>query len=186
MRKQRSALVVTGLLVILLAAGMAVATGEDQPAKKPPAKETADARVQAAVGEIIDRVLGAKKGLRLGLPVDRIPSIVPQAAEILDEYYLPLEGSAFAPKGDWKGVVKLVPIDLASPLDEIRIALLVPEYDRDALLACLKKKAKAIGITDFARDRMSGPYTWWGTDKRNRDLWVGLGDGIVALEFTEL
>jgi hypothetical protein len=191
MRKYPSTLVLAGILVAVLATGAVLAFSRDEPPPKPVPEKKAEAPVTtddvaAAVGGIIDRIFTANKGVRLGMPSAQIPKLAPGAAEILDEYYLPLEGSTFAPKGNWTGTVKLLPLEKTEPLDEIHVALLVGKYDRAAVLAWLRKKAKAMGIEDFARDTESGPWTWWGTDAKHRDLWIGLGEGVIAVEVTQL
>ena len=181
-----SKLVTIGLVAAILFAGLAAAVGEEKspaPVAKP--EKTEVPALHEAVEEILTRVLGAKKGLRLGIPDSGVAKVAPGSVNILGHIYLPLAGSGFEPKGGGKGTVHLTAVDDDGLVDELRVSLLAGKYDRKALLGFLRKKVVEVGIRDFDCDHESGEWIWWGTCGTDRSLWVGLGEKIVVLEFSE-
>lgn len=170
---------VVTLAIVLVLVGSAPAE-EKKPQKAPPKKIPA---LHTAVGEIVTKCLGGKKGLRLGMRVKDLSKEAPKAVQILGEHYLPLADAPFAPKGDFKGVVTVPTIEDEKVVDTINVTLLTGSYDRPELIAWVERKMAAMGVEDFERDEEEPGQVWWGSVGRG-SIWIAFGEGLIAMEFT--
>jgi hypothetical protein len=67
-------------------------------------------------------------------------------------------------------------------VDSVQLVLLVPPYDREAMVAAVLAAGKEVGLELEADEDSPNTYVDFDEDEGGRDLWVALGDGVVAVD----
>ena len=147
---------------------------------EPPVTGAAPADVPAQVRAWMVRAYRSKTGIRPGLAADDAVALAKDAAPLNGDYLLPLTGAYEPPKGT-TGTMRIFVGSKDARVTSVQLVLLVPTYDRTAMAAALVAGAKEVGLELEPTDDEPDTYCGFGEDGA-RNLWVGLGDGVIAVD----
>lgn len=145
-------------------------------------EESAEAKLQKALHSVFTDLLTAKKGLVLGLKGRDARRELRNAAVLAGDRVFSLEKTQYAPDGDWDGTVRIY-FDDSDPkevVDTIQVVLVTGDYDKKKMGRFLIAEGRRLGI-EIERDD-EHPHTYWDTSAAERALWIGLGDGVIAID----
>jgi hypothetical protein len=142
------------------------------------AEEGGKADVGAVVEAVATKLLTAKEGVRVGMPMDELEKAAKGAARVVDTFDIPLKKTGFAIEG-LDGIVECSFIGEETVVGEVRVLVLVGDYDRKAVLERAMKVGKKHGLEMTEDDEV--PNSCFGYGKIGRDRWVGLGEGIITI-----
>jgi hypothetical protein len=170
------------LVCAILAVALAPLGVAQEPAEKPAAeaeKKTPDLR--AAVTVIANKLVRKKDGLRVGMPYTELRKLTPGAAELLGDQFLPLSGSPYSPGEGFAGTVEWYLDSDSNHLDDLRVVLLCPRYDRHEMAKFVLRMGRELRVA-LEKDEEESDVYWGEALDNGRTLWIALGDGIIVLE----
>lgn len=140
------------------------------------------AALAEAVKVIFTRVLVANEGLRVGMPKAEVAEHTQGAADVVGDLTLALSETPYAPTPEWKGVVRCWVSDKEDRVTELSVRLLTGPYD----VAQMKRHVIAVGKELGIRMEESVGNTRslhdWDDVERDREIWVGMGKGVLVIE----
>ena len=166
---------------VVLAAVMAAAiVGSSGPraVADDPSPEAAEERTFAAVRSLLSALTTTKSGPVPGMPKAKALATVKAWSAIATDWMTPLEASPYALGAEWKGVVRVFIGDEIA--DDLAVYLLVPGTKRSTLRAFVAEELA--GLRYEVDDDPQNAWTCFGTAKGRRDVWVGIGEGILSVE----
>jgi hypothetical protein len=150
---------------------------------EPPATGSSSTDVPGQVRAWVARAYRSTTGIRPGLAADDAVALAKDAAPLTGDYLLPLSGAYQPPKG-MTGSMRMFLGDKDARVSTVQLVLLVPKYDRAAMAAALVAGAKELGLELEPDEEEPDTYCGFGEDGA-RNLWVGLGEGVIAVDVDE-
>jgi hypothetical protein len=131
---------------------------------------------------MVMKALRANKGtVRVGMPVADADRATRGAAKLIDQRYLPLRGSWLDKGGRLNGTVDWgVDVETSRKVDLIRVVVLTGRFDRKEMGKAVVAAGREIGLK--LEPDEEDPDTWFDAAAEGIELWVALGDGIIAIE----
>ena len=167
------------------------ARGQDRPGEprggtatpsEPGVSMTQDRVVLDGLDRVIRKLHANDGALRLGATPKAALKACPGSAAMMTEYLVPLAGSFLDPDRTLRGSIRWSYDGKGSSarVDAIQVVILSGTVDREAMRSTLKAAGKAVGlILDTSEDR---PDTWFDFEAKDTDIWVAVGDGVVAVD----
>lgn len=163
-----------GALAAVLAVGALFATIPPADAKDP---ETIESRGLASVRAAMKMLMSTQVGPVPGIPQDKALAMVRDWSPILTDFHMPLETSPYALGPDVRGLVRVFIGKKGA--DDLSIHLFVPGIPRARLREFVAKTGKELGYTETP---LENAWTYAGSAAGQRELWVGVCDGLVSVE----
>jgi hypothetical protein len=148
----------------------------------PPAPDTPQARAFAAVNKLLTTLTTTKEGPVPGTPYKKALAMCKTWANVLGDCTMPLTSSPYAIGPEWKGVVGVYLNDDDEATSDLSVSLLLPDVDRKALREHAASALREIGYA--VSDDEEIPWSLSATKKRNRDVWMGVGEGLLEVEIS--
>ncbi len=102
-----------------------------------------------------------------------------EGADLFGAFYLPLEGSKLAPKGNWSGVITTILYpEKHKTLEVLEVALLCEKYDKGKMGQFL---AEAGRNQEIEIEQDPDDSSLYFSDDSERKLLIALGDRVIAI-----
>ncbi len=140
--------------------------------------ETGEPKGLASVRAAIKMVVTTQDGPIPGTPREKALPMVTNWAAIQTDKMTPLEGSLYALGPDATGLVRVFVGKEGA--DDLSIHLFVKDVERTRLRAFVMDVGRELGYAMKA-DSID-PWACHGSAAGRRDLWIGVGVGLVSIE----
>jgi hypothetical protein len=170
--RRRPILWVAGPVLFVAAVAFATSAG---------AKEgVGDAK--AAIRTVMTKLHRSKGGIAPGTPLKEAKAALREAAHLLQDHYLPIEKTPFAPGGAFTGVVHAwLDTGEKDPMGTVTVVLRLPGVPKATVVEAVKATGKELGLELEPDDE--DPDTWFDPAEEGSSLWVGIGRDLVVFQF---
>jgi hypothetical protein len=168
---------------ILAVAAAAAVGGWIAAGTRPAAEAGPESDLPAKVRAWIVKAYKNREGIRPGMASKDAVALARSAAQLTGDYLLPLAGTPYAPPSGLSGSMRIFHLGEEELfLDSVQLVLLVPRYDKQAMIAAVVAAGKEVGLALEPDEDAPDTYYDFDEDEGGRDLWVALGDGVVAVD----
>ena len=157
----------------------------------PRTSDAAPDALERSLAKLIEHGLKATKGIALGVRMGDAVAKMKGGVTVVYEARAPLGLSGLPGSKGLDGVVRFSgTLESDEEMDEamasLNLEIVVPAYDRKAMVKKLESIAAKLGLELVVDDTEANVY--WVDRKMgkiSRDVWIGLGERIIVLEFGE-
>jgi len=144
-------------------------------AKEPDAVE---AKGLASVRAAMKMLVETREGPVPGVPKEEALPMLSKWAPVVTDWMIPLEVSPYALGPDVRGLVRIYVGDEGA--DDLSIHLFVTGVERKRLRSFVMEAGRGLGYE--MHDDDENPWACYGFLADHRDLWIGVGEGLVSIE----
>lgn len=164
---------------VLLAAALGIASVlaaiPRADAKEP---DPVEAKGLASVRAAMKMLVGTREGPVPGVPKEEALPMLSKWAQVVTDWMIPLELSPYALGPEVSGLVRVYVGDKGA--DDLSIHLFVKGVERKRLREVVMEAGRALGYD--MHDDDENPWACSGFLEDHRDLWIGVGEGLVSIE----